>query len=276
MRPLALIVTGCFVIACQDRDPEVRTRNIQSELYNASGEVALSDGGSLEFSITSESYKKWYRAHQGLDRRIASRFGALLQPASPSERNIDRAVEYLESEPKARDAIESAGMSIREFVVTTVALEQEMRVASERGDKPMDTLAMAVPYPADSMYPPAYTPYTPAYPPTYPPAYPPPAYPAPTYPTPYPPAYTPTNPVTPPAYPVLPERRVDTTRRTDTIYLPQRDTVRRDSVRSRVDTLWTRRDTIRPRRDSVRRDTLLPRPPRDTLRPDTLPERPLY
>jgi hypothetical protein len=292
MRPLALIVAGCVVIACQDRDPEVRTRNIQSELYNSSGEVALSDGGSLEFSITSESYKQWYRAQQGLDRRIASRFGALLQPSSPSEKTIDRAVEYLRGEPKARDAIERAGMSIREFVVTTVALEQEMRVASERGDRPLDTLAMSTLYPPDSLYPPAYTPYAPAYPPPYPPpAYPPPAYPpstypspayptpAPTYPTPYPPG-SPTNPA-PPAYPVLPERRVDTTRRTDTVYLPQRDTARREPVRGRVDTLWTRRDSILPRRDtltrrdSIRRDTLLPpRPPRDTLRPDTLTGRP--
>ena len=235
----------------------------------------MSDGGSLEFSITSEQYKQWYKAHQGLDRRIASRFGALLQPASPSERSIRRAVEYLESEPAARQAIESAGMSVRGFVITTVALEQEMRVASESAPRP-DTMPLPAPYPYPSPYPPDS------------------AYPAP-YPTPLPytPPVYPAYPVVP-AYPApLPERRVDSMSRVDTVYLPaptprdttpaRRDAVlpsriliqpSRDTVVPRRDTLTPKRDTLPLRRDSVarKRDSLTaPRPPRDTVRRDTLP-----
>ena len=260
------------IAACKDREPRrVNVSVDASQLYNSAGEVSLTDGGSLEYSITSDSYRKWYAAHQGLDRRIASRFGALLQPSSPSERSIDRAVRYLSSEPQARDAIERAGMSIREFVVTTVALEQEMRVASERGAT-VDTMPLAVPYPsaldsgyASSAYPPPTYPYpTTPYPSATPYPYPP----APAY----PPTYTP--------YPV--PGQVDSARRVDTVYMPRRDTLPqyRDVLTQRRDTILPRRDStlpplqLSPRRDSLtpRRDTLLPR--RDTtIRRDTMVKR---
>lgn len=250
MRPIRAFIACSVLVAC-NRGEGNGVPIDPSQFSSSSGEVALSDGGSFEFSITSEQYKQWYKAHKGLDRRIASRFGALLQPASPSERSIRRAVEYLESEPAARRAIESAGMSVRGFVVTTVALEQEMRVASESARPETMPLPApyASPYQADSAYPAPYP--TPApYPPvTYPPAYPVvPAYPAP-----------------------LPGRRVDSMPRVDTVFLPAptpRDTapVRRDTITPRRDTLPLRRDTL-----PLRRDTLTaPRPPRDTVRRDTL------
>jgi hypothetical protein len=123
---------GLFLIvliaSCKDREAKRVNVNVDaSQLYNSAGEVSLTDGGSLEYSITSDTYRKWYTAQQGLDRRIASRYGALLQPSSPSERSIDRAVQYLTNEPQAREAIERAGLSIRQFVVTTVALEHARR-----------------------------------------------------------------------------------------------------------------------------------------------------
>lgn len=271
------------VAACKDREPQRVNVNVDAaQLYNSAGEVSLTDGGSLEYSITSDSYRKWYAAQQGLDRRIASRYGALLQPSSPSERSIDRAVQYLANEPQAKDAIERAGLSIRQFVVTTVALEQEMRVASERGSA--DTMPLAIPYPSplDSGYATS--------------AYPPPSYPYPTTPypatTPYPPSQFPPGSQYPPTYTPIPQ--IDSARRVDTVYLPSRDSLRRDTSATYKDILTQRRDTIGvrdttyrrsdplfikrdpvfPRRDSlparrdtVRRDTLLPR--RDSTRRDT-------
>src|SRR5687767_11129489 len=182
MRPTVAFIAFCGVlVACNRGESNDRAPVDPSQFSSSSGEVALSDGGSLEFSITSEQYKQWYAAQQALDKRVASRFGALLQPASPSERSIRRAVEYLESQPSARQAIERAGMSVRGFVVTTVALEQEMRVASESGQRPPDTMpAMPAPlpypyptpYPRDSLYPAPYPTPAPYPPPAYPPAYP--------------------------------------------------------------------------------------------------------
>lgn len=247
MRPLLALFFCGVLLACNRGESNGRPPVDPSQFSSSSGEVALSDGGSLEFSITSEQYKQWYAAQQALDKRIASRFGALLQPASPSERSIRRAIEYLESQPSARQAIERAGMSVRGFVVTTVALEQEMRVASESGPRPPDTMpAMPAPLPYPYQYPP----------------------------TAYPPAY----PVVPGYSTPLPERRIDSTRRVDTVFLPSpsRDTsrVRRDTLLPSRSLVQPSRDTLLPRRDTAppKRDTLTPsKPPRDTVRRDTLP-----
>jgi hypothetical protein len=286
----ALIVVLAGLTACDLLDRGSSTRSSGSNPgsgggaeYTTPGDVSLreSDGGGV---VSSEQYRQWYTAHQGLDRRISSRFGALLQPSAATERTIDRAVAYLNSEPRARDAIRRSGMSVRDFVVTTVALEQEMRVASQTGIRPIDTMRVSsvypypYPYPSDTMAPSAYgsvpNPYPlppPATPyPMTPPAYTPP--PQPTYP---PPTYT------PPAY-SLPQPR-DTARRVDTVYV--QPPVRRDTTPSRPlfparDTMPVRRDTsiTLPRRDTtIRRDTAIrrdttPRPivPRDTNAVDTL------
>jgi hypothetical protein len=263
MRAVAISLVLCVGVACQQNDSAHADpkRVDATQLYESSGEVSFSDGGSLRYEITSESYKQWYSAQQGLDRRIASRFGALLQPSSPSERSIDRAVQYLQSEPRAREAIAKSGMSVRGFVEMTVALEQQMRVATANETQPLDTMPLPVPYPypLDTMR----SAYPQPYPTTYPPGYP--------SPQPYPPAYPPGY--QPPAYPAvplpspaLPSRRVDSVPRTDSGFLPRVDSI------LRRDTLFPRRDTIVPRRDTtIRRDTLaLPRPPRDTVRVDTL------
>jgi hypothetical protein len=214
-----------------------------SPFTSSGGEVRLADGGRLEFGITSERYKRWDAAQRGLDRRIAARYGALLQPRSPTERSIDRATAYLESEPRARGAIERAGMNVREFVLTTVALDQEMRSASGRGameaPQPMPA-PLPYPYAIDSAYAPQ--PFLPA----------------------------PAAPVPPvPQYP-----RADSVPRVDTVFVsPSRDTVLRQSDTAR------RRDTLsvtRPPRDTFS----ITRPARDTLRdttrripPDTLSRR---
>jgi hypothetical protein len=277
----ALILALAALTGCDLLD---RGSSAQTSKNSSAGGAENADAGDVSLTevteggvVSSEQYRQWYAAHQSLDRRIASRFGALLQPSAPTERTIDRAVAFLNGEPRARDAIRRSGMSVRAFVLTTIALEQEMRVASQTGMQPMDTMRVSsvypypYPYPTDTMTAPSYQSVPNPYP------MPPPA-------TPYPmtpPAYTPPT-YTPPTY-TLPQPR-DTARRVDTVYVPE--PVRRDTARAR-DMFWTRdttpvrRDTSRilPRRDTLpKRDTLVrrdttPRPlvPRDTLRPvDTL------
>jgi hypothetical protein len=251
------------LVACDRGNGDAATVD-GSQLTSSSGEVALSDGGSLEFSITSDQYKQWYAAQQKIDKRIASRFGALLQPRSPSERSIKKAVDYLESQPSARQAIEAAGLTVRAFVVTTVALEQEMRVASESG-RSREVAPAPYTFPVDSTYLKPYPPAT---------------------------AYTP-----PPVFDyrdtLTVRPRIDSVPRVDTTFLPARsparDTItpRRDTAPPRLDVIAPVRDTLMPRRETVipmrdtfpsrrdtvapRRDTLTSRPPRDTMPRDTMP-----
>lgn len=256
-----------MLAACKDDDAASEQRVDPSQLTNSSGEVSLTDGGSLSYVITSERYKLWDRAQRGISKSVAARFGQILNPRSPSEQSISRAVMYLEGQPAARASIEGAGMSVRDFVVMTVALEQQMQLAASRGEPPPAYSPDAT---MDSGYlpvPPGATPY-PAYP--QPSPYPPPQ--AQPYPQPYPqypPTYPPPSPTPVPQPTPAPQtvpRPVDTLR-VDTVYpkpLPQpvpRDTLpKRDTV--------PRRDTLPARRDTI----VLPRPV-DTLvvsPPDTL------
>jgi hypothetical protein len=236
MRPVRALVAILVLAACKGGGGDARFDG--SQISNSAGEVSLSDGGSLQYSITSDRYKQWDAARRGLDRRMASRFGALLQPASPSERSIAKAVQYLEGELRAKQAIERAGMSVRDFVVMTVALEQEMRLASSRGSP--EPMPMPAPYPppldstsmsarADSL-PRIDTAFVPPKPLP-------------------PPRFLPTD-----TMPSLPPRR-------DTIVTP------RDTLAPRRDTVVPRRDTVVPRRDTIAQPK--PAPPRDTLRDTT-------
>ena len=242
MRATVIVAMACMLTAC---DKLQGNRSDASLLSSSGGEVALADGGSLEFAITSEQYKRWDRARRGINRGVAARFGELLHPDAPTERSIDAAVAYLESEPGARRSIERAGMSVRGFVVMTVALEQEMRVASGQP---------AVRQPEPDSLPYDFPPYDTTLIQPVPAPYPSP------YPTPYP---------TP--YPAPVE-----TYRVDTAFpVPPRDTMsrvviptpRRDTIYRQTPTIF-RRDTVR--RDTVRTDTTRPAPPPPVIR-DTNP-----
>lgn len=238
---LVILAAAVSLTACDQLEGLRGGRNTSSLRSTSGGEVALADGGSLEFAITSEQFKRWDRARRGIDRRVASRFGEILQPDAPTERSISQAVAYLESEPRARNAIEKAGMSVRGFVVMTVALEQEMRLAS---GEPAIRQPEPTPLPYDfpqfdtTLIQPPQTPYP---------------VPVDTY------RVDTAFPITPP----------DTMTRV-IVPMPSRDTLSRQTPTIfRRDTV-IRRDTVR--RDTVRRDTVIPVPTPPPVIPDTLPD----
>jgi hypothetical protein len=200
-----------LVAACNRGDGTALRLADGSLLSSSGGEVELADGSHLQVVITSERYKQWDAARSALRPNVAARFGALLQPKSPSEKSIDRAVAFLEADVASREAIERTGMSVKDFVLMTVALEQEMRAAGDRSTPRSERLPAPVPLP-----PPVDSGYLPQ----------------------------------PPA-PLPPTPRVDTTVRPDTIFTaPRRDTSasRRDASVPKRDTVTTQkppRDTVR-------------------------------
>jgi hypothetical protein len=133
MRPLRALIALLLMTACNRGDSTPLRRADGSLLSSSGGEVALADGSRLQFVITSERYKQWDAARSALRANVAARFGTLLQPKSPTEKTIARAVSFLETDVASREAIERTGMSVKDFVLMTVALEQEMRVASGGG-----------------------------------------------------------------------------------------------------------------------------------------------
>lgn len=248
MRGTLCLLALLLVSAC-GRDEDASASQVDPSQLASSGEVELADGGRMAFSITSERYKQWDQARRAFPKSLITRFGQVLQPRSPTEASINAAVALLERDARARQAIEQAGLSVRGFVEITVALEQQMMLASTRGERVAPIPAETYPLSMDSGY----------YPVPAPAPYP---EPVPAAPLPYP--YTPAPVVPAPATPY-----------------PAPDTLRRDTIARPV--LPPRRtDTTLPRRDTatVRRDSIVPPkpPPRDTARdtsrvipPDSIP-----
>ena len=100
-------------------------------LHRAGGDVMLTDGERIDYEITSERYRQWETARRALR---AARIGLSMQldPMRVSEAEIQRAVNFFERNRRARRLIEGTGMSVRDYVLTTLALEQQMAVASGR------------------------------------------------------------------------------------------------------------------------------------------------
>ncbi|MEX2178548.1 MAG: hypothetical protein WD801_07545 [Gemmatimonadaceae bacterium] len=240
--PLLLLV----VLSACDTVERDSARADSSVLTHSGGEVQLSDGRRLPYSVTSERYRQWDAAQRALDVSAAQRFGDLLESRNPSQESIDRAVESLENDDLSAEAITRAGLTVRDFVMTTVALEQEMRLASGQG-RPRGSEPPPLPEP----YPPVVDTFAPM-----------PVAPIPA--SPYP--ANPANPANP--YPVdsPPPPRVDAPRQVDTLYptpypmpaTPVPAPILVPLPRARDTT--PPRDTLRPRGD-----TAPPPSPPDTL-----------
>jgi hypothetical protein len=100
-------------------------------LHRAGGDIMLADGGRLAYEITSERYRQWEAARRALRAQRIS-LSMRIDPMRVTEADIQRAVDFFERNGKARRAIEGTGLSVRDYVLTTLALEQQMAVASGR------------------------------------------------------------------------------------------------------------------------------------------------
>lgn len=91
-----------------------------------SGGAVTSDSAAfraLDYPITSDNYRKWLQAQSALDSvEVDPRLR--IRPRKLTGPDIDRVVETLGDQPAARAAIESSGLSVRDYVLTTVALAQ--------------------------------------------------------------------------------------------------------------------------------------------------------
>lgn len=105
--------------------------------------LASDEGGDefvpVDYELTSETYKQWLAAQENLKRDAGdSDLGLPAQRillTNPSTGSIDSVVDELESVEQTREAIEAADISVRDYVLTTLALYQAT-------DRP-DTLGLA-------------------------------------------------------------------------------------------------------------------------------------
>ena len=115
---------GLLVLAgaCGRGDDRAATGAATSQILDgASPEAREALGVRVDYRLTDQSFAQWEAAQRNLDRLPRSAF-----PASPGVGSnvIDRAVSRLESSPKARTAIEASGLTVRDFILQTIALAQ--------------------------------------------------------------------------------------------------------------------------------------------------------
>jgi hypothetical protein len=114
-------------------------------LHRAGGDVLLEGGGRLDYEITSDRYRQWETARRAL-RAAKISLTMRLDPLHVRESDIQTAVGFFERNGRARRAIEATGLSVRDYVLTTIALEQQMALASGRwgaGERPAARIPVA-------------------------------------------------------------------------------------------------------------------------------------
>ena len=115
---MLLILAGCKKASRTSSD----NNQVASLLFDVSSPAAREALATpVDFRLTDANYAQWEQAQRFLDALPRSAFAA-----APSESGnpIDNAVATLESSPRARTAIERTGLSVRDFVLETVALAQ--------------------------------------------------------------------------------------------------------------------------------------------------------
>lgn len=115
-----------FCVAC---NREVGSYNLD----DASEEAQQAIATNVEFPLTEDIFRKWEKAQASLDRLPANELATVADPGGNDP--VGRGIKRLESSPRARQAIESAGLSVRNFVMATVALAQAVK-ASQGGVPP--------------------------------------------------------------------------------------------------------------------------------------------
>lgn len=106
----------------RDNDQSVKVVATSAFLDNATPEAREALEIQVDYRLTDENFARWEVAQRNLDRLPSSAFPAQRGPARGNV--IDRAVARLESSPRARTTIEATGLSVRDFVLQTVALAQ--------------------------------------------------------------------------------------------------------------------------------------------------------
>jgi hypothetical protein len=123
-----LAVLLLLVVGSCKRESQNRSESLTASLMfdNASPDAREALASRVDFRITDASFAQWEKAQRNLEKLPRSAI-----PSSPGigSTAVDRAVSRLESSPYARTAIERTGLSVREFVLQTIALAQVAEAA---------------------------------------------------------------------------------------------------------------------------------------------------
>jgi hypothetical protein len=126
-RAAALIVLAIAAAGCKRTSSSASDPLAASLIFdNGSPEAREALATTVDFRLTEENFARWEQAQSNLEDLPRS---AIESSVSSGTTAIDRAVNRLETSPRARRAIERTGLSVRDFVLETIALAQASEVA---------------------------------------------------------------------------------------------------------------------------------------------------
>jgi hypothetical protein len=126
------------VSACKRSDDPSSGLTSSLMFDSGSSEAREALGTRVDFVLTEENFAQWARAQEYLDALPRS---AIPKEVASGGNAVDRAVARLEASPRARTAIERTGLSVRDFVLETIALAQ----ATEAAETGRSTSATPIP-----------------------------------------------------------------------------------------------------------------------------------
>lgn len=124
----AVAILLLFAVGSCKREKPDETESLTASLMfdNASPDAREALSSRVDFKITDASFAQWEKAQRNLEKLPRS---AIASAPGIGSTAVDRAVSRLESSPYARTAIERTGLSVREFVLQTIALAQAAEAA---------------------------------------------------------------------------------------------------------------------------------------------------
>ena len=127
--PAVAVVVLLTVVGCKkESGPSSSGNQFTSLLFGATSPAAREALATpVSFRLTESNYAQWEQAQRFLDALPRSAF---VSGSGGSGNAIDRAVETLEASPRARTSIERTGLSVRDFVLETIALAQATEAQS--------------------------------------------------------------------------------------------------------------------------------------------------
>lgn len=149
-RAAMLAATAMLLAACGDdgraRDGALLARTSDEALADAMVTSGSSARRVADYELTEDNIERWFEADAALasaaedDPAVASRLAA--ESVRRSDRDpIRRAVAHLASIPEARDALEEAGITPDDFVLTGLALHQALLAADPHSPGTLRRLA---------------------------------------------------------------------------------------------------------------------------------------
>ena len=126
--PAIAAIVLLILASCKKDSAPPSGNQFTSLLFDASSPAAREALATpVDFRLTEANYAQWEQAQRFLDAVPRS---ALASASGATGNAIDRAVQTLEASPRARTAIERTGLSVKDFVLETIALAQAEEATS--------------------------------------------------------------------------------------------------------------------------------------------------